>query len=65
MIHQFIVESLEKYKTTQTNLGSQIESAESSLLRLKEIYLQTTGAIEILQILKSRSEQLEKANEET
>ena len=65
MIHQFIVESLEKYKTTQTNLGYQIESAESSLLRLKEIYLQTTGAIEILQVLKNKSEQSEKANEET
>lgn len=56
MIHQFIVETLAKYEAALENLKSQIETQETQLLRLKELYLQTSGGTEILKILKDKGE---------
>lgn len=53
MIYQFIAETLAKYETALQNLESQIETQENQLLRLKELYFQTSGGVEILRILKN------------
>lgn len=49
-----ITELEESLKSQLASLASDIQNAESSLLRTKEGYLKVQGAIEILDVLKNK-----------